>query len=737
MLGGFVGCIEPELVLAYLGGRAPQSAARIEAHVDTCADCRAWMAHLARTSLLAESVTDDEEPVPLGEFLPAGTEVGRYRIVKVLGRGGMGVVYEARDPTLRRSIALKVLRSALVEAMSQRLGAEAQAMARLSHPNVRAVYDVGAVGGRPFIAMELVEGSSLAEWLAAEPRTAREILSVFAAAGRGLAAVHDLGIAHRDFKPSNVLVAEGGRVLVSDFGLAASIREETMPGGGTPRYMAPEQREGKADARADQYSFAVALEEALAGHRSFRRLRAALQRARRAEPTERHASMRPLLDALAAGRSHRLRRAGLAASGLVAVFLVIPRASSQPLLAPAAGTEALATAAWPETDPRVRPWLDAAAAHDREGEYEEALAALDEALRESDARGDEAGRAKALAGRGRTLDRLGHGEDAAAVLEDAFLLATRIGRDDIAAEAAAFRIGVLSQSLGRTDEALQWGRHAEAALERGALSRPERAHLHASMAGVHSARGEYGQARDRHRQAYDICRAEYEGDHPRTAMSLANLANAEGYVGDMAQAKRLQREAIAMFRRLHREEHPDVASSLLNLAVLLARDGDLTGAQPPVEEALGILERTLGPNHPLVGTALTTLGGIRIDAGDPEGALVPLRRAVEIIEPQHPYAIHLHNNLGVSLAALGRCSEALVHYREAVRLAEANETLTAAASPYLGIAECALEARDYATAVSAAHIALAYELPSDPARMARDADVLARALAAASDPAAG
>src|SRR5262249_10755432 len=162
-------------------------------------------------------------------------------------------------------------------------------MARLAHPNVVAVYDVGEVGDDLFVAMEYVKGGTLRQWLAASSRSWREVLDAFARAGKGLAAAHAAGIVHRDFKPDNVLAAEDGSVRVADFGLARSERlpekpllergpgaeEPTEASGaglvaGTPAYMAPEVIEGRpADARSDLFSFGVALYEALHGERPF------------------------------------------------------------------------------------------------------------------------------------------------------------------------------------------------------------------------------------------------------------------------------------------------------------------------------------------------------------------------------------------------------------------------------------------------------------------------------------
>ncbi len=212
-----------------------------------------------------------------------GACLGRYLILSLLGRGGMGEVYVAYDPELDRKVALKMLRGGPAGRDAQaRLIREAQAAARLTHPNVVRVYDVGSVGDRVFVAMELVDGADLAAGSRAEARTWKEVLRIFREAGRGLAAAHDAGLVHRDFKPGNVLVAGDGRVVVVDFGLARDVGppDEVTPDealeppeaetvfrlAGTPAYMAPEQIRGTpVDARADQFGFCVALWETLYG----------------------------------------------------------------------------------------------------------------------------------------------------------------------------------------------------------------------------------------------------------------------------------------------------------------------------------------------------------------------------------------------------------------------------------------------------------------------------------------
>ena len=229
-----------------------------------------------------------------------GDEIGRYVVLEQLGRGGMGVVYSAFDPKLDRKVALKLLlHGAAPNTQASegppRLLREAQALAKLSHPNVITVHDVGTIDDAVFIAMEFIDGQTLSDWCET-PRSWRELVRVLIAAGRGIAAAHRVGIVHRDFKPDNVMIGRDGRPRVLDFGLARTAAERSgtvalpervlEPGAststldvkltetgavmGTPAYMAPEQHTGeRVDERTDQFAFCVTAYEALYGERPF------------------------------------------------------------------------------------------------------------------------------------------------------------------------------------------------------------------------------------------------------------------------------------------------------------------------------------------------------------------------------------------------------------------------------------------------------------------------------------
>jgi hypothetical protein len=329
--------------------------AEIEAHLDACASCRRVVvdltAGLTGTSTAAEDhTTHPARSSDHGPALELGAMVGRFVVLGLIGRGGMGTVYTAYDPELDRNVALKLLhpRARTVDRARARILAEAQAMARISHPGVVAIYEVGTSRDRVFAAMELVEGTTLRAWITEPPRSCREVLAVFLLAGEGLAAAHAAGVVHRDFKPENVLLGRDGRVKVSDFGLSSLSPAGDGAVAGTPGYLPVEALRGEAvDHRADQFAFCVALYEALHGRRPFsartaddlaaelrrgpvfdrptrgvpKQLNQIVRRGLALAPEERHASMRELLDALRRTASRRSTRRAVAAVLVAAVAL--------------------------------------------------------------------------------------------------------------------------------------------------------------------------------------------------------------------------------------------------------------------------------------------------------------------------------------------------------------------------------------------------------------------------------
>jgi tetratricopeptide (TPR) repeat protein len=362
-----MGCLDEEtVVLAALGRLDASDQAEVDAHLDACAACRRLLVAFAQLdddpvgASAAATVADLRTATPEPAL---GARIDRYVLGPRLGAGAMGVVHAAHDPDLDRPVAVKILREA-VGAGDERWLREGRAVARLTHPNVIGVHDVGVAAGRGYIVMELIEGASLQDWLAAAPRAPAEILTVLVAAGRGLAAAHAAGLVHRDFKPANALVGRDGRVKVGDFGLARA--PDSSGGGlaglatgsatrtgalvGTPAYMAPEQLDGAAaTAASDQFAFAVSTWEGLTGARPFagttvaalrsaiaagpppppRAMAApvarALRRALAEAPAARFASLEDLLAALAPrrrrGSALGVALAGVALAATTAVVL--------------------------------------------------------------------------------------------------------------------------------------------------------------------------------------------------------------------------------------------------------------------------------------------------------------------------------------------------------------------------------------------------------------------------------
>ncbi|MCX4243347.1 protein kinase domain-containing protein [Paraliomyxa miuraensis] len=343
-----------------------------------------------------------------------GQHVGRFLVLGPLGHGGMGIVVEAHDEQLDRNVALKLLHPEMARRHHARLLREAQALARLSHPNVVQIYDVGMVGQRMFIAMELVRGCTLTKWQRS-PRPWREVVAHYLQAARGLAAAHAKGLIHRDFKPDNCILGDDGRVRVLDFGLArevgtrgraeatldepvedhaaasSSLKARLTREGvvlGTLAYMSLEQLQGQpADARTDQYSLCAALHEALHGVLPYeadgpgslmramlegrrmpvagapvpRRIRQVLERGLSLRPAERWPSMDALIGALEAGTR---RRRGWPAAAMLGIGLALGGGlslrSSPP--SPCAEIDATLLGAWDE-DARQRV-AEAFARHD-------------------------------------------------------------------------------------------------------------------------------------------------------------------------------------------------------------------------------------------------------------------------------------------------------------------------------------------------------------------------------------
>ncbi|MFO7564841.1 MAG: serine/threonine-protein kinase [Enhygromyxa sp.] len=585
---------------------------------------------------------DDEQP----------SSVGRYRLLANIGRGGLGDVWAAHDPHLDRTVALKLLRDDALRrhprARAQLL-AEAAIMARLTHPNVVRVYDLGDAEGELYVAMEYVEGRTLRDWQA-EPHDWRAILAVYQQAGSGLAAAHTEGLVHGDFKPDNVLIGADGRVLVSDFAvahhlLAAHVALEAEAptaqgdraiGGtntlrdssisavaaavvGTPAYMAPEQLDGRVpDARADQFSFCVTLWEALFGDRPFpgatwsqlrtairsgpppelerprgmpARLLAILRRGLAELPEHRY----PDLDALLAELHELMTRPRRVAIALASIALV--------LIAGAGLAHGLLESAW--SDDEQSPSLEL-------GRQLAGASELQRAQREAGAGAEALGGVEAL----RSSVDLGGHERVLALVERSVLLADALDDPRVAFAGRLIR-GYAALRAGHGEQALEL--HTRALAEAEAIFGPDStqlAHAHDFLAATHAG------------------------------------------LGQVAQAREHERHAIELLEAKHGPSHLELAARLHSGGELMLMIGERDEGRALLERAHALLLEQLGPEHQRTRTAARSLARYWFDEGRPERVAALLgpdenpkaEQAEQSAGPRGP--IHLHPQIELAQAEL-------------------------------------------------------------------------------------
>lgn len=718
-------CPDEDELSAFADGLlSTERVSSLEEHLDGCARCHGTVAAIARLrtrSSTAERSSIPEPVASLAQSIRPGDALGRFIVLKLLGMGAMGVVFSAYDPVLDRRSALKVLRTGNSEEARARLSREAKALARLNHPNVISVYEVGSREGQIFVAMELVEGTTLAGWLRENRRSWREIVGVFVQAGRGLAAAHAAGLVHRDFKPENVLMGADGRVRVTDFGLAreageAESRDEesrppvppeptglpslTRSGAvvGTPAYMAPEQlRGGGADARSDQFSFCVALHEALHGEPPFAgatleerlasiergsiraaarsrapaSIRRALYRGLSADPSARFGRMDELLSALERGAASgpRIRRwsLGLAVATAIGSAVGVSLGPQPPLCR---GAERRLIGVWDEArrdalrgafresgskaaaraleavekilDEKARTWVsvhtEACEANQR-GESSEQLldrtmACLGRRLKELDAFAATLGKADAVA--------VSKAVDAARSLEDPALCADAqalAARQPLPADPA------VRQKISAAEDRL-------ASLKALEATGKGRQVLGMAEALREEVRGLYG---------------------PLEAESALVLAVAQHHTGNAAAAERSLFEAAA---KAHASGDDRVAAlawvKLISVIGIDRANFELASMVTPLARAA--IDRS-GAGHELEPELFSRLSMMAGGAGRYADALAHAERAIALLEgsgpPDSSKLAMAYNSAGLALFGLGRYAEAVDRHQRAATHAEA------------------------------------------------------------------
>ncbi|MEZ4439363.1 MAG: serine/threonine-protein kinase [Polyangiaceae bacterium] len=651
----------------------------------------------------------------------AAPRVGRFSLLRPLAEGAMGIVYVAYDEDLDRRVALKLLhpRPEDDEAM-ERWRREARALAKLRHPHVVAIYEVGEHEGQAFIAMELVEGRTLRAWLATSPP--REVVvEVLRQAGRGLAAAHEAGLVHRDFKPDNVMVDAAGQARVLDFGLVLAAGESAA-GAGTPAYMAPEQMAGNADPRSDQFAFAVVAWEALTGRHPFderrptaevvaaglegrpepRALAEILLRALRAEPADRWPSVAALVDALEATgrkRPHRWRAAalGLVVAGALSALALRERA-------PSCAEVAAAAAGAYDADPRLGATMEASGAPG----WRDALAAVDaERARRRDAwqrmrqdlcvaqrRADlsetlhDLRRAclDARAAEWQALALALREDGAAAVRHGPSLAASLAPLDECADTASLLRLPAALQGVEAERAAALRGRILETWSRAMLGSVPARALLplakeaealgHAPLtaeAWLRAAdplrrKGDYDEAERAIVTAYGV--ALRAGHDPHAARAAVQLVNLVGYHRRQRAAGEAWLESAEPL--VARTQSAELAAALAhNRGMWLDASGRYDDAAASFEQALKRYETLFGADSLAVAGLLSDMSHADAMRGRPDEAIAELRRALAIRRRAlggNPLVADVMQNLGLALRAAGRLDEALRLHEEAHRL---------------------------------------------------------------------
>ncbi|HJZ87573.1 MAG TPA: tetratricopeptide repeat protein [Polyangia bacterium] len=711
-------CPEPTVVLEYIDGRlARSSQIEIEDHIDACADCRRVIAELARATGGSLST------------IPPGARFGRYLVIERLGEGAMGVVYTAYDSQLDRRVALKLLRPD-AEAPAQadaraRLLREAQAMARLQHPNVISVYDIGEVNEQAFLAMEFVDGCTLEKWLRKKARPWREVLALFVAAGRGLAAAHAVGLIHRDFKPDNVLVGKDGRVRVTDFGLARAVEASAQSAApasaptparpaaasltltqsttlvGTPAYIAPEQYRGEpADARSDQFSFCAALYEGLYGQRPFAGetvaelvasvqsgrvaappaqsrvpawLRRAVVRGLSDRPAERHPSMDELLGLLSRDRGARVLRWGLAS--LVLATLVVGlwgyRHATRSRLLLCSGAERKLAGVWDA--PRraaVREAFGASRrpyADDAWRSVERSLNAYSDAWATMRRQACEATRLRAQQSE-ELLDLRMQCLDSR--LEELRALVDLLAHAEPAVTERAVQAAGALTSLSDCANAAALMAPVPPPSDPQSVRKVDQLRRQLAQAKAESDAGRYAQGLTLAKKvAADAEALRYA---PLRAEALALRGDLEDKAGDAQQAQQTLEEALLSAEAGRHDRAKADAWIRLVWVVGFSRarhdEGRLMARQ-----AAATVER-LGQDQELLARLENNLGLVARAQGKYDEAAAHLQRALELREkqvgPDHPDVTVPLSGLGGTYLSLGKYQEALGYYRRVIAIRE-------------------------------------------------------------------
>jgi serine/threonine protein kinase/Tfp pilus assembly protein PilF len=665
------------------------------------------------------------------EHIPAalaeGTVLDRYTVGKLLGAGGAAHVYQAYDCELDRDVALKVMRWGDDERLVARVLREARAMAQLSHTNVLPIYGIHHYFGSVFLTMELVESGTMTRWLQ-KPRSTKEIVDAFIDAGRGLSAAHRAGLVHRDFKPSNVLIARDGRAQVADFGLVrdgvpsrTEVNDDTPPAAddltrtgtvmGTPAYMSPEQHAGlPVDEATDQYAFCVSLWQALFGKRPFlgssaealfrqklagppprprprgagrrvpARLFAVVERGLAPRAEHRWPSMGDLIaaleDAIRPRRTNRLSTIMMIAAVCTGAAWMLASDAEGSVFADGRGSEVVFD---PAVDPEtarvhasVRERLERLQSLEDEGRYDEGLVLARDVVKRTRDERAAALHPAALRYLGSMLAGSGDAEAGAEILEQAFALAVEIGDDATAADASSRLVHAVGSTLQRGTEAEKWVRHAES-LGRD-LGPLWRAGLLTNVGWMRERQGRLEEAKDAFSEAREIY--DTMGGSPiKRARTLDALGTISYWNGEYVEAADYHRRALAILEPVVGPLHVDSAHARANLGNALAALEHFEEGEESLTQALADHEAGYGTAHPTVAADHNSLAVLYERSGRYHEALSHHRAALSIYRSlhgnDHPDVALVLNNIGSAYYSMHEYDLAQRHLVQALAIWEA------------------------------------------------------------------
>ncbi len=672
------------------------------------------------------------------ELLPGALLDGKYRVLEKLGSGGMGAVYAAQQlRPVQRPVALKVIKLGMdTEQVVGRFESERQALAWMDHPNIARVYDAGATQtGRPYFAMELVQGAPLTEYCERNRLSTHERLELFIPICRAVQHAHQRGLIHRDLKPSNLLVTiqDGAPVpKIIDFGIAKATKRAfteralfTEQGQliGTPEYMSPEQADLAAidvDTRADIYSLGVILYQLLSGllpldpgalrsapfaemQRMIRETepprpsarvdqlgdaRQEIAERRRTDPRSLSRRLRGDLDwitmkAMAKDRARRYASASELSEDVARHLRHEPVLASPPDAAYrvrkfvrrhrlGVGAALLLAAALLVAVAGVSVGLVRAKEAERKAREAEAKAKED-----AQTALQVSGFLEGLFEVSDPGEARGKTVTAREILDrGAKRVADELKHQPPVQARLMLTMGKVYESLGLYDQAISL---LEAAVEtrRHALREDdlETAAALRKLGDARTQRGEYDRAATALEASLAITERLLGREHPSAADALQSLGNVSLRKGDYVRGQRLFERALAIREKALAPDHPDLAMSLYGLGAIHYRKGELARARELWERSLAIRERALGPDHPLVARSLNALAVVDTGAGQYAAARARLERVVRIQEkvlgPKHADLAGALSNLGDVLIRSDRHAEALPLLERAVEIEEA------------------------------------------------------------------